>query len=160
MGLMDAFTADAKVEFKAGELYDILRVAANNEKTAKFLTNAVECEVPYNYIREMITGKKEEPKENTFRIEIPRDILDAAFEEAKKEAEKVAAGLNLATQSVNVTIDAEINGEPNPDEGLKDCAPENVTCEECPKKDFCDAIAEDIAGMAEETGEEREGGDE
>lgn len=160
MGLMDAFTTDAKAEFKVGELYDILRVAANNEKTAKFLMNAVECEVPYNYIREMITGKKEEPRENTFRIEIPRDILDAAFEEAKKEAEKVAAGLNLATQSVNVTIDAEINGEPNHDEGLKDCADENVTCEECPQKEFCDAIAEDIAGMAEETGEESEGGDE
>lgn len=160
MGLIDTFAADAKVEFKVGELYDILRVAANNEKTAKFLTNAVECEVPYNYIREMITGKKEEPKENTFRIEIPRDILDVAFEEAKKTVREAAAGLNLAVQGANVTINAEINGEPNPNEGLKDCAAENVTWEECPKKDFCDAIAEDIAGIAEETGDESEGGEE
>lgn len=147
MGLMDAFTADARVEFKVGELYDILRVAASNEKTAAFLKNAVECEVPYNYIREMITGKKEEPKEDTFRIEIPRGIL---------EAQAIGAQVREAMKDLKNMTEFErmAAGQKEPNEGLKDCADENVSCEECPKKDFCDAIAEDVAGMAEENGEE------
>lgn len=142
MGLMDAFTADARVEFKVGELYDILRVAANNEKTAAFLKNAVDCEVPYNYIREMITGKKEETKENSIHIEIPRGIIDVAIKEAK-----------AARESMKI-FERTAAGQKEPNEGLKDCADENISCEECPKKDFCDAIAEDVAGMAEENGEE------
>lgn len=151
MGLMDAFAADAKVEFKVGDLYDILRVAASNEKTAQFLKNAIECEVPYNYIREVITGKKEEKKEfDGIRVEIPSSILNEIAEEAKKAAREAAARVELAAQ-----------GEPNPDEGIKDCAPENVSCEECPNKEFCDERARDIAGMADEPSEEEsEGGEE
>lgn len=151
MGLMDAFSADARVEFKVGELYDILRVAASNEKTAQFLKNAIECEVPYNYIREVITGKKEEKKEfDGIRVEIPSSILNEITEEAKKAAREAAERVELAAQ-----------GEPNPDEGIKDCAPENVSCEECPNKEFCDERARDIAGMADEPSEEEsEGGEE
>lgn len=151
MGLMDAFSADARVEFKVGELYDILRVAASNEKTAQFLKNAIECEVPYNYIREVITGKKEEKKEfDGIRVEIPSSILNEITEEAKKAAREAAERVELAAQ-----------GEPNPDEGIKDCDPENVSCEECPNKEFCDERARDIAGMADEPSEEEsEGGEE
>lgn len=151
MGLMDAFSADARVEFKVGELYDILRVAASNEKTAQFLKNAIECEVPYNYIREVITGKKEEKKEfDGIRVEIPSSILNEIAEEAKKAAREAAARVELAAQ-----------GAPNTDEGIKDCAPENVSCEECPNKEFCDERARDIAGMADEPSEEEsEGGEE
>lgn len=145
MGIMDAFQADARVEFRAGDLYDILRVSANNEKTAQFLKNAVECEVPYNYIREVIFGKKEEKKElDGIRIEIPSSILNEITEEAKKAAREAAA-----------------QGKHNHDEGIKDCAPEDVPCEECPNKEFCDERARDIAGMADEPSEEEsEGGEE
>ncbi len=151
MGLMDAFVADAKAEFKVGDIYDILRVAASNEKTAQFLKNAIECEVPYNYIREVITGKKEEKKEfDGIRVEIPSSILNEIAEEAKKAAREAEARVELAAQ-----------GEPNPDEGIKDCAPENISCEECPNKEFCDERARDIAGMADEPSEEEsEGGEE
>lgn len=151
MGLMDAFTADERVELKVGELYDVLRVAASNEKTAQFLKNAVECEVPYRYIREVITGKKEEQKEfDGIRVELPRGILDEVVEEAKKAAREAAARVEFVEQ-----------GEPNTDEGIKDCAPENVSCEECPNKEFCDKCARDIAGMADEPSEEEsEGGEE
>lgn len=155
MGLMDAFVADAKVEFKVGDLYDILRVAASNEKTAQFLKNAIECEVPYNYIREVITGKKEEKKEfDGIRVEIPSSILNEIAEEAKKAEREAAARVELAEQ-----------GKQNPDEVLKDCAPENVPCEECPHKDFCENCAEDIAGLCaslvapDEPNEESEGGE-
>ena len=155
MGLMDAFTADARVEFKVGELYDVLRAAANNEKTAKFLMNAVKCEVPYKYIREVMTGEKEEV--GGVRVEISKDTIDKAIETARKAQEEAArkaaqitAGMERATGS-GILTDA---GEEKP---LSDCADGNITCEECPKKEFCDQIAEDIAGMAEETEEQGDG---
>lgn len=139
MGLMDAFTADAKVEFKVGELYDILRVAASNEKTALFLKNAIECEVPYEYIREIMTGKKEE-KEKTdgIRVEIPRDILDVAFEEAKKAAREVAAGLDLTEKGINVEINTQIDDTVKNDEVLKNWDPKKVSCGYCKNREICE----------------------
>nr|DAL06370.1 MAG TPA: hypothetical protein [Caudoviricetes sp.] len=59
MGLMDAIMADSKVELKVNELYSILKVAAENKQTASFLLNGVKNEVPYKYIREIITGESE-----------------------------------------------------------------------------------------------------
>ncbi|MCM1218071.1 MAG: hypothetical protein NC548_26595 [Lachnospiraceae bacterium] len=66
MGLMDAFALDERVELKVGDLYKVLEAAAENHATAKHLLNAVNCEVPYNYIREVMTGKKEEDSEKVF----------------------------------------------------------------------------------------------
>ena len=59
MGLMDTINPDARVEIKVGDLYSVLDTAAANGRTAKFLINAINCEVPYRYIREMLTGDKE-----------------------------------------------------------------------------------------------------
>ena len=59
MGLMDAFNPEATTELKVGELYKMLQQAAENAQTAKFLLNGVNNEVPYKYIREIITGEKE-----------------------------------------------------------------------------------------------------
>ncbi len=59
MGLMDAIMADSTVELKVNELYSMLNKAAENEQTARFLLNGVKNEVPYRYIREIITGESE-----------------------------------------------------------------------------------------------------
>ena len=59
MGLMDAFNPEATTELKVGELYKMLQQAAENAQTAKFLLNGVNNEVPYKYIREVVTGEKE-----------------------------------------------------------------------------------------------------
>jgi len=56
---MDAFNPEATTEIKVGELYQMLQQAAENAQTAKFLLNGVKNEVPYKYIREVITGEKE-----------------------------------------------------------------------------------------------------
>ena len=53
--IVDLFKAETEIEIKAGELFGIMREAVK----AEFLMNAVQCEVPYKYIREMATGEKE-----------------------------------------------------------------------------------------------------
>lgn len=91
MGLMDAFTADARVELKVGELYDVLRVAASHEKTARHLMNAVKCEVPYKYIREIMTGEKEvEDEEET--AELCKEVVEDIFRMADEEMEAESGG--------------------------------------------------------------------
>ena len=52
MGLVDAFSAEEKFTMKFSEFYAIVREAAKNE----FITNAVFCDVPHEYIKKMITG--------------------------------------------------------------------------------------------------------
>lgn len=158
MGLVDAFTADARVELKVGDLYDILRVSAGNEKTAEFLKNAIDCEVPYEYIREVMTGKRKEPKENCISVENPRDILDAAIDEAMTAARVAAAqaGVDLSGQGTDINVYTQIDAGGQSDAGsLKDCAPESVSCGDCPKKELCDGM-EDIAETEEETWQQDE----
>lgn len=55
MGIMDAFAAEDRVQVTASTYYKIMREIAISE----LLQNAVKCDIPHCYIREMITGEKE-----------------------------------------------------------------------------------------------------
>lgn len=59
MGIVDAFTPEARVELTYSEFYKLIQEAGKTE----LLMNAVRCEVPYQYIRETMTGKKESAAE-------------------------------------------------------------------------------------------------
>lgn len=61
MGLADIFGKDDRIEIKMIELYEILRTGAKVE----LLMNAVNCDVPHRYIREMATGGKEDQLNET-----------------------------------------------------------------------------------------------
>lgn len=52
MGLADAFGKEDRVEIKTSELFEILKVGARSD----LVMNAVNCNVPHRYIREMATG--------------------------------------------------------------------------------------------------------
>ena len=94
MGLMDAFNPEATTELKVGELYEMLQQAAENAQTAKFLLNGVKNEVPYKYIREIVTGEKE-PDENEDPVVMNANIEIHASELArviKKTVLENAAG--------------------------------------------------------------------
>ena len=60
MGLADAFGPDDRTTIKTGQLLAMLKEAAASE----LLQNAVNCDVPHKYIREMISGVKEGPEVN------------------------------------------------------------------------------------------------
>ena len=53
MGIMDAFNAEDRTQIKVSSLYAMLKEGAK----AEYLLNAVKCEVPYQYIVQMATGK-------------------------------------------------------------------------------------------------------
>lgn len=58
MGLLDGFTSDGNVDMKHTEYYKLMREAAK----AELMENAARCNVPHEYIREMLTGKMEAPE--------------------------------------------------------------------------------------------------
>lgn len=55
MGLLDGFTSDGTVDMKHTEYYKLMREAVK----AELMENAARCNVPHQYIREMLTGKME-----------------------------------------------------------------------------------------------------
>ena len=59
MGIMDAFKPEDRTEITYSNFYNLIKQAAKYE----IVMNAVNCDVPHGYIREIMTGKKEEHKE-------------------------------------------------------------------------------------------------
>lgn len=59
MGIMDAFKPEDRTEITYSNFYNLIKQAAQYE----IAMNAVNCDVPHAYIRETMTGKKEEHKE-------------------------------------------------------------------------------------------------
>ena len=54
MGLIDVFEKRIEREIKLSQLCEMLSAGAKTE----LLMNAVNCDVPHQYIREMVTGEK------------------------------------------------------------------------------------------------------
>lgn len=54
--LVDLFRSETEFDVKASEMYGLMREAAK----AEFLLNAVKCDVPHTYARQIATGKKED----------------------------------------------------------------------------------------------------
>lgn len=60
MGIVDAFTAEARVELKVNELMNLMRYAAK----ADVIYNGVKANVPHGYLRACISGTEEKEEEN------------------------------------------------------------------------------------------------
>lgn len=56
MGLVDVFGKDDRTEIKTSELFELLKEGARSE----LVMNAVNCNVPHRFIREMATGVSED----------------------------------------------------------------------------------------------------
>ena len=92
MGIMDAFNAEDRTTVTVSKFGTLIKEAAKTD----ILMNAVNCEVPYVYIREMMTGKKEEdPEEKTLvdrLLDAVCDILDDAIMNGKEEDDESVCG--------------------------------------------------------------------
>lgn len=55
MGLIDAFNKEDRVEVTFSDFYRLMRESAK----AELMANAVKCDVPHCFIREMLTGTAE-----------------------------------------------------------------------------------------------------
>ena len=84
MGIVDAFAAEDRVHVTASTYYKLMREVA----TSELLQNAVKCDVPHRYIREMITGQQEEVilPEVAETVEVPEKEPETAEETTKPKA--------------------------------------------------------------------------
>ena len=55
MGLADVFNREDRVEVTFSNFYGMMKECTK----AELLINAVNCDIPHRYIREMVTGHKE-----------------------------------------------------------------------------------------------------
>lgn len=76
MSLVDAFTKEDRTEVKFSQFFALVKQAAQYE----ILMNAVNCDVPHRFIRETITGKKEEVPEILEKKEAVLGVVKADFD--------------------------------------------------------------------------------
>ena len=96
MGIMDAFNAEDRITVTVSKFGEMMKAAVK----ADLMMNAVNCEVPYQYIREMVTGIKEEEKRPMDKlidsmdrvIQSMGDVLDNFIEETEEEDDESVCG--------------------------------------------------------------------
>ena len=61
MGIMDAFSREDRVDVTFTDFSRLMKESVKGE----LIMNAINCNVPHRYIREMATGNSEEPTNET-----------------------------------------------------------------------------------------------
>lgn len=69
MGLVDAFSAEDRIQVKFSDFFELVRGCTQRDQ----MINAINCNVPHRYIREMVTGKSEEPEKRELQIGAPEE---------------------------------------------------------------------------------------
>lgn len=109
--ITDLFRSETEFDVKASEMYAVMREAAK----AELLLNAVNCDVPHGFIREMATGNKEETPFVLAGIDLSHTkdwtgIPDGAAKQeqaagddnAESENDAPAAGQTIGSGSVGI----------------------------------------------------------
>lgn len=128
MSLVDAFAKEDRTEVKFSEFFALVKQAAQYET----VMNAVNCDVPHRFIRETMTGKKEEVPEIPEKKETVLGVVKADF-----DAEEFR-------QILQETVD-QIKEKFGPAED------EEEQEQEAPEKEPPEVTAESILAAAEET---------
>lgn len=69
MGLVDAFSVEDRIQVKFSDFFELVRGCTQRDQ----MLNAINCNVPHRYIREMVTGKSEEPEKRELQIGAPEE---------------------------------------------------------------------------------------
>lgn len=150
MGLVDAISKEDRVEVKFSDFYAIIKQAAQKEN----IMNGVNCNVPHEYIREMVTGKAEQREQEIEALEVTVEFetdeyamiaeatrsLLAKWDDA--EAVTEAAGHiieivdTLEKARIHEIVSKSVEAPKAEDTGRKNVAAgENVTAEEEQRKE-------------------------
>lgn len=128
MGMMDAFTAEDRIQIKVSSLYSMLKEGAK----AELIINAVKCRVPYDYIMQMATGKSDELAEYKGTGQTPEQIIKLnddykdLCEQVKKLQEENRELLSAQEQTANAAkVDSSATPENVADETTQE-APEDT----------------------------------
>ena len=108
MSLVDAFAKEDRTEVKFSQFFALVKQAAQYET----LMNAVNCDVPHRFIRETMTGKKEEVPEIPEKKEAVLGVVKVDF-----DAEEFRKILQEATTEIEAKFGpAEIEAKFGPAE--------------------------------------------
>ena len=137
MSLADVFGREDRTEVKFSEFFALVKQAAQYET----LMNAVNCDVPHRFIRETMTGKKEEVPEIPEKKETVLGVVKADFdaEEFRKILQEATAEIEAkfgpeqeaAEQEQEATEQEQGNTEKEPPEVTAESileAAEETTC--------------------------------
>ena len=134
MSLADVFGREDRTEVKFSEFFALVKQAAQYET----LMNAVNCDVPHRFIRETMTGKKEEvpkKKENVLgvvKVDFDAEEFRQILQEATAEIEeKFGPAEDEAEQEQENTEQEQENTEKEPPEVTAESileAAEETTC--------------------------------
>ena len=128
MSLVDAFAKEDRTEVKFSQFFALVKQAAQYET----VMNAVNCDVPHRFIRETMTGKKEEVPKIPEKKETVLGVVKVDF-----DAEEFR-------QILQETVDQiEEKFGPEEDEAEQE--------QEAPEKEPPEVTAESILAAAEET---------
>ena len=92
MGMFDTFASEEMVTVKFSTLYDVMKTCAS----AELIKNAVKCDVPHIYIREMLTGVHEDLS-NVYMGELVAKQEETVAEPTPKPAEAPAKPVSADT---------------------------------------------------------------
>ena len=101
MSLADVFGREDRTEVKFSEFFALVKQAAQYET----VMNAVNCDVPHRFIRETMTGKKEEGPDIPEKIEAVLGVVKVDFDAAEPVVDAltpVPRGLGTVTTSVTM----------------------------------------------------------
>ena len=142
MSLVDVFGKEDRTEVKFSEFFALVKQAAQYET----LMNAVNCDVPHRFIRETMTGKKEEDIQD-IKVYVKTEEEVPEIPE-KKEAVLGVVKVDFDAEEFRKTLQeatAEIKAKFGPEED------EAEQEQEAPVKEPPEITAESILAAAEET---------
>ena len=119
MSLADTFTKEDRTEVKFSQFFALVKQAAQYET----LMNAVNCDVPHRFIRETMTGKKEEVPEIPEKKEAVLGVVKVDF-----DAEEFRQILQEATAE-NEEKFGQTEDEAEQEQEAPDKEPPEVTAE-------------------------------
>lgn len=120
MGIMDAFNAEDRTQIKVSSLYAMLKEGAK----AEYLLNAVKCEVPYQYIVQMATGKSGELQDykdtqltpdSIKELQSNYDKLCADVQKYKEENKGLLQSLEQAQNASTVDSASDVDEQAAPE---------------------------------------------
>ena len=104
MGIMDAFKPEDRTEITYSNFYSLTKQAAQYE----IVMNAVNCKVPHRYIREAMTGEKEE--EIAEMAQTAKGISMKFYGKEQLPAEPIKSG-DFPLKAISLTPEAAATGQ-------------------------------------------------
>ena len=130
MSLVDAFAKEDRTEVKFSQFFALVKQAAQYET----LMNAVNCDVPHRFIRETMTGKKEEVPEKkeavlgVVKVDFDAEEFRKILQEATAEIEAKFGPAEEATEQEQEATEQEQEAAEQEQENTEKEPPE-VTAE-------------------------------